>query len=57
MLVDDVLEDHVIDDSEKKRLVSIAEGFLNEMGDDTGRIYELYGCFIKTIRWWKYGRI
>ena len=40
-LVDDVLEDHVIDESEKKRLVSIAEEFLNEMGDDTGRIYEL----------------
>lgn len=42
-LVDDVLEDHVIDESEKKRLVSIAEEFLNEMGDDTGRIYELNG--------------
>ena len=42
-LVDDVLEDHVIDETEKKQLISIAEEFPSEMGDDTARIYELNG--------------
>lgn len=39
-LVDDVLEDHVIDEAEKKALISIAEEALN---DNTDRIYELNG--------------
>ena len=42
-LVDDVLEDHVIDEIEKKQLISIAEEFLDKMGDDSARIYELNG--------------
>ena len=42
-LVDDILEDHIIDDVEKKKLITSAEEFLKEMGDDSGRIYELNG--------------
>ena len=42
-LVDNVLEDHIIDENEKKKLISSAEEFLKEMGDDTGKIYELTG--------------
>lgn len=42
-LIDNILEDHVIDDSEKQRLINSAEDFLNEQGDDIGKIYELNG--------------
>lgn len=42
-LVDDVLEDHVIDDDEKNRLISTAENFLNNLGDNFEKIYELNG--------------
>lgn len=42
-LVDDILEDHIIDETGKEQLISTAELFLNEMGDDTGRLYELNG--------------
>lgn len=40
-LVDSVLEDHVIDEDERKTLLEYADEFLKEMGDDTGKIYEL----------------
>lgn len=42
-LVDSVLEDHIIDDNERILLLSRAEEFLNEIGDYTGKIYELNG--------------
>lgn len=42
-LVDSVLEDHIIDDNEKELIVARAEVFLEEIGDDTGKINELNG--------------
>lgn len=42
-IVDDILKDHVIDDSDKQKLIDSANGFLNEQGDDIGEIYELNG--------------
>lgn len=42
-MVDSVLEDHVIDDEEKKLMLSSCEEFLAATGDNTSRIYELNG--------------
>ena len=42
-LVDEVLEDHVISDEEREQLVTRAEDFLEEIGDNSGKIYELNG--------------
>lgn len=42
-LIDNVLEDHIIDENEKKKLISCAEYFLDEKKDDYGKFYELYG--------------
>lgn len=42
-MVDSVLEDHVIDDSEKKLMISACEEFTKCSGDSTSRIYELNG--------------
>lgn len=42
-LVDDVLADHIITDEEREELVTRAEEFLEEIGDNSGKIYELNG--------------
>lgn len=42
-MVDSVLEDHVIDDSEKELLIIACEEFLKHSGDSSSRIYELNG--------------
>ena len=42
-LVDEVLEDHIIDEDEKKKLISSAENYLNDAGEISGKIYELNG--------------
>ena len=42
-MVDAVLENNVIDDEEKKLMLSTCEEFLQETGDNTSRIYELNG--------------
>ena len=43
MMVDAVLEDHVINEAEKELMLSTCEEFLQETGDNTSRIYELNG--------------
>lgn len=40
-MVDSVLEDHVIDDSEKEMLITTCEEFMKDSGDSSSRIYEL----------------
>lgn len=42
-MVDSVLEDHIIDDSEKKMLITACEEFFKDAGDSSSRIYELNG--------------
>lgn len=42
-LVDRALEDHVINDDEREKLVTRAEVFMVEKGDNSGKIYELNG--------------
>ena len=42
-MVDSVLEDHIIDDSEKELLITACEEFLKDAGDNSSRIYELNG--------------
>jgi len=42
-LVDDALADHIITDEEREKLVTRAEEFLEEIGDNAGKIYELNG--------------
>lgn len=42
-MVDSVLEDHVIDDSEKAILITTCEEFMKDSGDSSARIYELNG--------------
>lgn len=42
-LVDSVLEDHVINDDERELLLRSSEKFLEDLGDDSGKIYELNG--------------
>ncbi len=42
-LVDQILEDHVIDDHEKKLLISYAEKYLLESDESNTKIYELDG--------------
>lgn len=42
-LVDSVLEDHAIDDEERKLLLNYSEEFLRGMSDNTDKIYELNG--------------
>lgn len=40
-MVDSILEDHIIDDSEKKLMITMCEEFLKDAGDNSSRIYEL----------------
>lgn len=40
-MVDSVLEDYIIDDSEKEFIISACEEFLNDVGDNLSHIYEL----------------
>lgn len=42
-MVDSILEDHIIDDSEKKLMITMCEEFLKDAGDNSSRIYELNG--------------
>lgn len=42
-MVDSVLEDHIIDDSEKELMITACEEFLKDAGDNSSRIYELNG--------------
>ena len=42
-MVDSVLEDHIIDDSEKRMLITVCVEFLKDAGDSSSRIYELNG--------------
>lgn len=42
-MVDSVLEDHIIDDSEKKMLITVCEEFLKDERDGSSHIYELNG--------------
>lgn len=42
-MVDAVLEDHIVDDKEKEMMLECAEQFLKEMGDNSGKVYELNG--------------
>ncbi|MCM1083649.1 MAG: hypothetical protein NC393_06755 [Clostridium sp.] len=42
-MVDDVLEDHVIDEEEKKSMLEKAENFLKDAEDNTANVYELNG--------------
>lgn len=42
-MVDAVLEDHVIDDSEKEMMITACEEYLKASEDNTSRIYELNG--------------
>lgn len=42
-MVDSAIEDHIIEDSEKKKLLTACEKFLIVLGDDSSRIYELNG--------------
>ena len=42
-MVDSVLEDHVIDDSEKAMLITTCEEFMKDSGDSSARMYELNG--------------
>lgn len=42
-MVDSVLEDHIIDDSEKELMITVCEEFLKDAGDNSSRIYELNG--------------
>ncbi len=42
-MVDMVLEDNIIDDSEKELMIKACEGFLKDSEDNTSRIYELNG--------------
>lgn len=41
-MVDAVLEDHVIDDSEKEMMITACEEYLKASEDNTSRIYELH---------------
>ena len=43
MMVDAVLEDHLINEAKKELMLSTCEEFLQETGDNTSRIYELNG--------------
>ena len=40
-MLDSVLEDHIIDDSEKKILITACEEFLKDAGDSSSRIMSL----------------
>lgn len=42
-MVDDALEDHTINETEKKVMLQKAESFLNETADDIANVYELNG--------------
>lgn len=42
-MVDDILEDHIINEEEKKLLIEKAEFFLEKAGDDLSIVYELNG--------------
>lgn len=42
-LVDDVIDEHIITDKEREQLVACAEEFLEGIGDNSGKIYELNG--------------
>lgn len=42
-IVDSVLEDHIIDDDERELLLDYSDKFLNDIYDDTSKIYELNG--------------
>ena len=42
-MVDSVLEDHIIDASEKELMITACEEFLKDAGDNSSRIYELNG--------------
>ncbi len=42
-IVDEILVDHIIDDDARERLIKSAESFLDEIGDNFNRIYELDG--------------
>lgn len=47
-MVDSVLEDHIIDDSEKELMITACEEFLKDAGDNSSRIYEL-NCIIEGV--------
>lgn len=42
-MVDDVLEDHIINEEERKMMLEKAERFLKETGDNIANVYELNG--------------
>lgn len=42
-MVESVLEDHIIEESEKKAMLSCAKKHLEEVGDGSGKMYELNG--------------
>ncbi|MBD9029825.1 MAG: hypothetical protein EGR17_07015 [Butyrivibrio crossotus] len=49
-MVDSILEDHIIDDSEKKLMITTCEEFLKDAGDNSSRIYELKGYICRRRR-------
>ena len=41
--IDSILEDHIIDDNEREMLISMADSLMIQLGDNSGKIHELYG--------------
>ena len=47
--VDTVLEDHMITEKEREELLQISKRYLDDIGDNTSKIYELNGIIIGII--------